>query len=378
MGLSKYKLGELLKLVTETNTENTYGPNDVRGMTITKQIIPTKANVTNTDLSKFIIVHPKEFIFNPRTHGKKIGFGFNSSEKNFIISWNNIAFRIADEKIIMPEYLFLHFNRSEWDREACFRSWGSSTEVFSWDALCEMTIFLPTLNIQQKYVAIYNSLLANQQNYERGLEDLKLTCDAYIENLKHTQAPQKLKNYISLCSATNDSLNYGIDDVRGISIEKKFINTKANMENVSLKPYLVIKPDEFAYAPVTSRNGEKISVAHNNSNDTYICSSSYTVFKVANNKLLPSFLAILFNRFEFNRYARFHSWGSARETFDWDEMCDVKIPIPPLATQQSIVNIYTAYMERKRINEQLKEQLKNICPILIKGSLEEAAHRKDA
>ena len=378
MGLSKYKLGELLKLVTETNTENTYGPNDVRGMTITKQIIPTKANVTNTDLSKFIIVHPKEFIFNPRTHGKKIGFGFNSSEKNFIISWNNIAFRIADEKIIMPEYLFLHFNRSEWDREACFRSWGSSTEVFSWDALCEMTIFLPTLNIQQKYVAIYNSLLANQQNYERGLEDLKLTCDAYIENLKHTQAPQKLKNYISLCSATNDSLNYGIDDVRGISIEKKFINTKANMENVSLKPYLVIKPDEFAYAPVTSRNGEKISVAHNNSNDTYICSSSYTVFKVANNKLLPSFLAILFNRFEFNRYARFHSWGSARETFDWDEMCDVKIPIPPLATQQSIVNIYNAYMERKRINEQLKEQLKNICPILIKGSLEEAAHRKDA
>ena len=378
MGLSKYKLGELLKLVTETNTENTYGPNDVRGMTITKQIIPTKANVTNTDLSKFIIVHPKEFIFNPRTHGKKIGFGFNSSEKNFIISWNNIAFRIADEKIIMPEYLFLHFNRSEWDREACFRSWGSSTEVFSWDALCEMTIFLPTLNIQQKYVAIYNSLLANQQNYERGLEDLKLTCDAYIENLKHTQPLQKLENYISLCSTTNDSLNYGIDDVRGISIEKKFINTKANMENVSLKPYLVIKPDEFAYAPVTSRNGEKISVAHNNSNDTYICSSSYTVFKVANNKLLPSFLAILFNRFEFNRYARFHSWGSARETFDWDEMCDVKIPIPPLATQQSIVNIYNAYMERKRINEQLKEQLKNICPILIKGSLEEAAHRKDA
>ena len=207
---------------------------------------------------------------------------------------------------------------------------------------------------------------------------MKLTCDAYIENLKNTQAPQKLKNYISLCSATNDSLNYGIDDVRGISIEKKFINTKANMENVSLKPYLVIKPDEFAYAPVTSRNGEKISVAHNNSNDTYICSSSYTVFKVANNKLLPSFLAILFNRFEFNRYARFHSWGSARETFDWDEMCDVKIPIPPLATQQSIVNIYNAYMERKRINEQLKEQLKNICPILIKGSLEEAAHRKDA
>jgi type I restriction enzyme S subunit len=186
MGLTKYNLGQLLELTTETNNDLKYGPDDVKGMTITKEIIPTKADVKDTDLKKFLVVHPGEFIFNPRTHGKKIGFGFNSGQDTFLISWNNIAFRIKNEahELVLPEYLFLHFNRLEWDREACYRSWGSSTEVFSWNALCEMAIDLPSLSIQEKYVDIYNALLANQQSYERGLDDLKLTCDAYIEDLR--------------------------------------------------------------------------------------------------------------------------------------------------------------------------------------------------
>lgn len=375
MGLSKYRLGQLLELVTETNAELKYKASDVRGMTITKEIIPTKANVKDTDLSKFLVVHPDEFIFNPRTHGKKIGFGYNNSEDTFLISWNNIAFRVSEcgKRIVLSEYLFLHFNRSEWDREACFRSWGSSTEVFSWDALCEMELDLPPLDIQQKYVDVYNAMLANQQSYERGLEDLKLTCDAYIDQLRIKYPLQKLGAFITLSEEKNEDLQYGIDDVRGVSIEKKFIDTKANMEGVSLRPYAVVKPDEFAYVTVTSRNGGKISLAHNNTWDSYICSSSYVIFTVTNtNFLLPSYLAMLFRRDEFDRYARFHSWGSARETFDWDEMCDVKIPVPPIDIQQNIVNIYEAYLTRKEINAKLKAQIKNLCPILIKGSLEEA------
>ena len=378
MGLSKIRLGDYIRRSTINNKDLKYGTELITGVNNQGTFTKPKGNPDGVNLQPYKIVNNGAFVYNPTR--LDLGSIAYRTEELCIVSHLYIVFYLTEKglKTIDPLWLFIYFKRAEFCREVTFRNFGSQRPEFSFNDMSDITIPLPDLAIQQKYVAIYNSLLANQQNYERGLEDLKLTCDAYIENLKNTQAPQKLKNYISLCSATNDSLNYGIDDVRGISIEKKFINTKANMENVSLKPYLVIKPDEFAYAPVTSRNGEKISVAHNNSNDTYICSSSYTVFKVANNKLLPSFLAILFNRFEFNRYARFHSWGSARETFDWDEMCDVKIPIPPLATQQSIVNIYNAYMERKRINEQLKEQLKNICPILIKGSLEEAAHRKDA
>ena len=189
----------------------------------------------------------------------------------------------------------------------------------------------------------------------------------------------KLGELLEQCDERNTELQYSVNDVKGMSVQKNFIETKANMTGVSLTPYKLVKNNEFAYVTVTSRNSEKITLAYNNTPNTYIVSSSYIVFKIKQTAFMSSdYLFMYFNRPEFDRYARFASWGSARETFDWDEMCDVKIPIPPLATQQSIVNIYNAYMERKRINEQLKEQLKNICPILIKGSLEEAAQRKDA
>lgn len=96
------------------------------------------------------------------------------------------------------------------------------------------------------------------------------------------------------------------------------------------------------------------------------------------NKLLPEYLMLYFSRSEFNRYARFNSWGSARETFDWSEMCELKIPIPDIHVQRSIANIFDCYIERKTINEKLKAQIKAICPILIKGSIEEGKKSKEA
>lgn len=376
MALIRYAIGDLIELTNETNSNNLYGPDDVRGMTITKEIIPTKADVTGTDLSKFLVIHPDEFVFNPRTHGKKIGFGYNDTEDTFIISWNNIGFRVKKEmqQSVLPEYLFLHFNRQEWDREACYRSWGSSTEVFSWDALCEMELDLPSIDVQKKYVNIYSSLLANQQSYERGLEDLKIVFEGYMDNLRRKTDLIPIGKYIELVETKNDELKYGVDSVKGVSIEKKFIDTKADMNGVNLKPYYVVHPNEFAYVTVTSRNGEKISLAINDSKDTYICSSSYVVFRSKDeNVLLPQYLMLYFSRAEFNRYARFHSWGSARETFDWEAMCNVEIPIPDIAVQHAIADIYSVYIARKRINEQLKERIKNICPILIKGSIEDAS-----
>ena len=114
-----------------------------------------------------------------------------------------------------------------------------------------------------------------------------------------------------------------------------------------------------------------MSLAMNTTEKTVLVSSISTVFTTDEKKLLPAYLMLFFSRSEFDRYARFHSWGSARETFDWSEMCNVKIPIPDTKIQQYVVNIYIAYQLRKEINEQLKTQIKDICPILIKGSLEE-------
>lgn len=379
MGLTKYKLGELIELVLKTNSELRYGPNDVRGMTISKEIIPTKADVTGTDLSKFLVVSPGEFIYNPRTHGKRIGFGYNNTGDTFIISWNNIAFKVKESRkdVVLADYLFLHFKRDEWDREACFQSWGSSTEVFSWETLCDMEVELPPLPIQQKYVDIYNAMIVNQQSYERWLEDLKLVCDAYIENLGRKLPCEIIGAYIEEFNQKNGG-GLTLDSVRGIATSKEFINTKANMDGVSLNNYKVVEPGMIAFISDTSRRADKMSLALNQSDENYLVSSISTVMQTDSAKLLPKYLFLFFCRAEFDRYARFHSWGSARETFSLDDMKEVRMPLPSIDVQKSIVGIYEAYTIRKEINEKLKAQIKDICPILIKGSIEEATKAKEA
>ena len=356
-----------------------YGPDDVRGMTITKEIIPTKADVTGTDLSKFLVVSPGEFIYNPRTHGKRIGFGYNNTGDTFIISWNNIAFKVKESRkdVVLADYLFLHFKRDEWDREACFQSWGSSTEVFSWETLCDMEVDLPPLPIQQKYVDIYNAMIANQQSYERGLEDLKLVCDAYIENLGRKLPCEIIGAYIEEFNQKNGG-GLTLDSVRGIATSKEFINTKANMDGVSLNNYKVVEPGMIAFISDTSRRADKMSLALNQSDENYLVSSISTVMQTDSAKLLPKYLFLFFCRTEFDRYARFHSWGSARETFSLDDMKEVRMPLPSIDVQKAIVGIYEAYKIRKEINEKLKAQIKAICPILIKGSIEEARKAKEA
>ena len=324
---------------------------------------------------------PDDFVYVTVTsrNGEKITLAHNISDSTYIVSSSYVVFKVKRIELLLSDYLFMYFNRPEFDRFSRFNSWGSARETFNWEDMCDIDIELPNIEIQQKYVDVYNAMLENQKSYESGLDDLKLVCDAYIEELRKELPHKKLKNYISLCDEKNDDLEYGLDAVRGISIEKRFIYTKANMEGVYLKPYAVVKPDEFAYVTVTSRNGEKISLARNNSDEAYICSSSYIVFKVDDtNTLLPAYLSMLFERSEFNKYSRFNSWGSARETFDWEEMKNVLIPIPNIEIQQDIVNIFEAYNTRRDINEKLKAQIKDICPILIKGSIEEARKAKEA
>ena len=174
----------------------------------------------------------------------------------------------------------------------------------------------------------------------------------------------KLGELISLCETKNDNLKYGIKDVKGISIQKEFIETKANMEGVSLKPYYLVQPDDFVYVAVTSRNGEKITIAHNISDDTYIVSSSYLVFKVKRKDLLLSdYLFIYFNRPEFDRYSRFNSWGSAREIFSWEDMCDIDIKLPDIIIQQKYVDVYRAMLDNQKNYELGLDDLKLVCSL---------------
>lgn len=371
MGLSRYKFGAFIEQIEDTNRNLQYGSDDVRGMTITKEIIPTKANIAETDLSHFIIIRPGEFIYNPRTHGKKIGLGYNNTTETFIISWNNIGFRIKSsmKNLILSDYIFFHFNRFEWDREACFNSWGSSTEVFSWETLCNMEIDLPPLSIQQKYVDIYNAMLENQKCYEKGLDDLKLICDATIENCKRTYPISNIEKYITRVDERNIGNKY--NNVKNVSVKKEFSEVSAKVNKNELSSYKIVKPRQISFVQ-TTHNEHVFCNALNNTDNIILVTSVNEVFECDENNILPEYLCMNFNRTEFDRYVRYNSWGSARETFTWNSLCAVKIPLPDINIQKSICNIYSTYKQRKVINEKLKSQIKNICPILIKGSIEEA------
>lgn len=371
MALTKYRIGQLIRVVDERNL---FGINNFYGINIKKEFMPTVANTEGLDESNYKVVRKNRFVFSGMQTGRDecIRISMYMGDNPIIVSPAYTTFEIVAKENILPTYFFMVFLSKERDRLGWFYSDGSIRSNLDWDRFCDIQLNLPDIPTQQKYVDIYNAMVANQQAYERGLEDLKLTCDAYIEDLRRKMPCERIGKYIEPTDTTNVDLQYGINDVRGISIEKKLIETRADMEGINLSPYLLIQPNEFSYVTVTSRNGGKISIALNDSNKTYICSSSYVVFKSKDmEELLPQYLMLFFSRAGFDRYARFHSWGSARETFDWDNMCDVKIPIPDITIQKSITGIYTVYNKRKEINEQLKTQIKNICPILIKGSLEE-------
>ena len=374
MPVLKGKLGKFIELRDVRNSDLKYGVDDVRGVNTSKQMMQTKADLTTRDLSKFQIVAPGEFVFNHRTsrNGSKFSIAYNDSKNNIICTEDYVVFSLNEygKQHIVPEWLYMFFNRPEFDRYVITNSWGSSTEFYNWEDLCDVDISLPPLSVQQKYVDIYNAMLENQRCYERGLEDLKLVCDAYIEDLRRKIKPEKIGSYLLESDKRND-MDLPVSAVRGLATSKEIIATKADMDGVSLKNYKVLLPKQIAYVPDTSRRGDKVSLGFNNTDETYLVSSISIVFGTKQEKLLSDYLMLYLTRAEFDRYARFNSWGSARETFSFEDMCDVEIPIPDIKIQKSIADIYNVYITRKEINERLKEQIKKMCPVLIKGALEE-------
>ncbi len=373
MGSSRYRLFELLELLNIQNSDSKYGIEYVRGVNNQKKLMPTKADLLERDISKFQVVMPQCFVFNHRTsrNGSKFSIAFNDTDDPIICTEDYVVFRVNDQgkKIIDPVYLYLFFCRPEFDRYVITNSWGSSTEFYNWSDICDIELDLPPLHIQQKYVDIYKALVANQKAYEAGLDDLKLTCDAYIEQLRRKMPCEKIGPYIERKNIRN--ILKSNSHVMGLSTLKEFRVANSRVNREELAPYKIVSPKEIAFVPTTD-TWRVLAFAVNTLDHDIVVSPIYEVFSVDEEKIIVDFLAIWLKRKEFDRYARFHSWGSARETFAFEDMCDVEIPIPSIEVQRSIVNIYKAYIERKKINEELKSQIKNICPILIKGSLEEA------
>ena len=371
MALSKVRLGDYLKIYRENCGKSNLTCWDVSGVNKDKEFFEPAKQV-GEDTSNYKIVPPDYFACNLMHIGRDVvlPIALNRTRKPKYVSPAYTVFYLTNEEAILKDFLFIYLNSSEKDRFFWFHCDGSVRDGMDWKVFCDMEIELPPIEVQQKYVNIYQGMVNNQKAYERGLEDLKLVCDGYIEDLRRKLPSEPIGKYLSLSDRRND-IGLGLEAVRGISTSKEFIETKADMEGVGLANYKLVQPNYFAYVGDTSRRGDKISLALNTTNETFLVSSISYVFTTSID-LLAEYLMLFFSRDEFNRYARFNSWGSARESFNFDDMCNVKIPIPAIEVQKSIADILKVYITRKRINEQLKAQIKDICPILIKGSIDEA------
>ncbi|MBQ9167120.1 MAG: restriction endonuclease subunit S [Oscillospiraceae bacterium] len=374
MALSK--LGRYIALSDARNADNIYDGNSVVGLSTQKQIIKTKADLEGVNLTSYKLFPPKCFAYVPDTsrRGDKVSLAYNMSDETYIVSSISVVFYVSDLKSLVPDYLFMYFNRPEFDRYARFNSWGSAREAFSWDDMCDIDIELPDIKVQQKYVDIYNAMLDNQRVYESGLEDMRLICDAYYDAMKEDKSiAVSIGSLIERNDNRNERNLFGEKSVRGISNAKEFVQTKADVSGTDLSKFIVVGKNEFAYNSRTDGR-DMLVLAINRDDDSVIVTWNYNSFRIKPEKaehVNPEYLYSCLKRSEFDRLVRFMSWGSSQELFSYESLCEVVIPLPPIETQSAIAKINSVYVQRKAINERLKTQIKELCPILIKGSLEE-------
>lgn len=369
MGLKKYKLGEYIERSTANNHSLKYKEDLIVGVTSEGVFSLPKGNVQGVDLKPYKIVNNGDFVYNPSRFD--LGSIAYRTEGLCIVSHLYQIFHLNEKgkEMIDPIWLFIYLRRNEFRREVSFRNFGSQRPEFNFNDLSDIELPLPSIEQQRKYVDVYLALQNNLAAYQSKLEELKLVCDGYIEELRRKIPCKKIGEYIAESSTKNSDNK--IKEVRSVSVTKEFKLTNAKVNKNELRNYLIVRPKEIAFVQTTG-NEKVLAFAYNDYDYPVVVSSVDKVFGSKDEDTLDlQYLSLFLSRKEFDRYARFNSWGSAREVFTMDDMNDVEIPIPDISVQREIVNIHKCYIERQRIAEALKEQLKNICPVLIRGSLSE-------
>lgn len=266
--VSQVRLGDYITRSTANNRDLKYGANLIEGVTNEGAFSTPKGNLLDIDLQPYKIVQNGAFVYNP----SRLDLGSIAYRTSglCIVSHLYIVFYLNDlgKKKIDPEYLYMYFRRDQFYREVTFRNFGSQRPEFNFDNMSDIVIPLPDILVQKKFVNVYKSLIANQQSYERGLEDLKIVCDSYIENLRRSIPITKIGPYLTEINQRND-IGLNINAVRGLTTAKQIIPTKADMSGVSLTNYKVIQPGQIAYVPDTSRRGDKVSLGYNDTTESF-------------------------------------------------------------------------------------------------------------
>lgn len=360
------KLGDYIEQCDAKNSKNEYGEDAVKGIATSKKLIETKANLDGVALSSYKLVKPLEFAFVPDTsrRGDKMSLGFNTNTKVCIVSSISCVFRVKNHEELLPEYLYLWFCRSEFDRYTRFNSWGSAREAFSYDEMSRIKIPLPDIDEQKKIVAVWNGLKNLKEENERFADPLLALCQSYLEGLRKEYKAVKIGPYIKLSDETNsDNNNY---QVIGINKDKEFMPTVANVENIDKKKYKIVCNKRFVFSGMQTGRDECIRIALYEDDTPALISPAYTTFTVKEEKgLLSEFLFLCFKRKEMDRYGWFISDSSVRANLDWPRFLDIKVPLPPIDKQKAIVEIYKCAQESRQIANIADKLNNDICPALM-------------
>lgn len=367
--MSFKRIGDYIRVVSNKNKDLI--TTNLIGVNIHKNFMPSVANSSGLDLSKYKLIRKGQFATNLMhvNRDEILPVALYSSNEPAIVSPAYTTFEVIDENELLPEYLMMQFQRHEFDRRAWTYCDSSVRGGLEWERLCDIEIPIPDIDEQRKFVALYNGLLTNQKVYQNSLDDLQLICNASMDELKHIDNHQSLSELVQLVDKRNK--NNSISNLLGINVDKVFMPSKANVGSTDLSKYKIVKKNQFAYSAMQVGRDETVRVVLYSFDEPAIISPAYLVFEVIDNSVvLPEFLMLWFYRPEFNRFGWFISDSSVRASLEWERFKEIKIPIPDIKVQEAIVTIYHTLETRKRINDQLKNTIKPLCPVLMKGVVE--------
>ena len=362
--LIKYKIGSFVESISlKVGTKNRV---KVFGININKEFFASKNFSENTE--KYLVVPLNHFACNLMHVGRDemIPIALNSSDNEYIVSPAYNVFRIFKEDIILKEFFNIFLKTSEFDRYAWFCTDSSIRGNMDWATFCDIEIFIPPIPVQKKFINVYLSILKITEECNASIKNLKNICYLQIEKFIKEKNKTHLKGMIKKYNIKN--IDNKIKNVKGVSVTKKFRNPTAKVNIENLSNYKVVQPRQFSFVQTT--NNEKVfSYAFNNTDQNIVVTSVNEVFSCDEKKILSEFLCIFLNRKEFDRYARYHSWGTAREVFVWEDLLEVEIPDISIENQKNIVAIYKTLLKNEHIHKKLSNNLKKLYPILLKGAL---------
>lgn len=363
-GAPKVPMGELLTLAEEVNTYGYDYP--FFGVNKDKQFAPTIASTDGLNKRKYKIISKGQFVFSGMQTGRDgcIRFALFEGYSPVLLSPAYNILQVKDENKVLPEYIHLYFLSSERDRLGAFYSDASVRANLELYRFFQILIPLPPIEVQREYVAAYKSLQQLAEQNEALAEPLQKACNSYMAKLKTEYPIHAIGDYIEINQEKNkDGLELPF---KGIDITKKIVPTSASTDGLDRKKYLVVRKDMIVFSGMQTGRDVAIRLAIHTDEKPILISSAYTTFTVKDSDiLLPEFLYLNFISSEMDRIGWFYSDSSVRSNLDWDRFCEIRIPVPPIEVQRSIVALYHCAKEARAISREAREQLKKLAPAMV-------------